>query len=123
MTKVSTTASYRIPGVYEPIEYIVETHTICDKCGSSDISYKANAHLPEAVSNGFAVVFFMSLCGFIALGFGAMALKLYKYNFIIFGIGLMSVIDISVFLCLTAFVERNNGKNPKCNECGNEHIT
>ena len=123
MTKVSTTASYRIPGIYEPIEYVVETHTICDKCGSADISYKANAHLPEAVSNGFTLVFFISLFGFIALGFGVIALRLYKYNFIIFGMGLISVIDILVFSCLTAFVERNNDKNPKCNECGNEHIT
>jgi hypothetical protein len=123
MTKVSTTASYRIPGVYEPIEYIVETHTICDTCGSANISYKANAHLPEAVSNGFALVFFISLFGFIALGFGAILFRLYKYNFIIFGIGVISVIDILVFSCITAFVERNNNKEPKCNTCGNEHIT
>ena len=124
MTKVSTKASYRIPGVYEPIEYVVETHTICDKCGSADIRYKANAHLPEAVSNGFAIVFFVALFGSIALGLGAIILRFYKYNVMVFATGIMiSVVDILVFSCLTAFIERNNDKNPKCNACGNEHIT
>ena len=51
MTKVSTTGTYTIPGVYEPIEYIVETHTVCDACGSADIRYKGRAHLP-AWGNG-----------------------------------------------------------------------
>jgi hypothetical protein len=123
MTKVSTTASYTIPGVYEPIEYIVETHTICDECGSADISYKGNAHLPEAVNRVFRIVFFISLLGFIVLAFGAIVFRFFKYNLIIFGIGMISVIAILVFSCLTIFIERNNNKNSKCNKCGSEHIT
>jgi hypothetical protein len=123
MTKVGTTDSYRIPGIYEPMEYIVEMHTICDECGSTDISYKGDAHLPEAVRTVFVMVFFISLLGFIGLAFGAMALRLFKYNLILCGIGMISVIDILVFSFLTDFIERNNDKNPKCNKCGNEHIT
>ena len=123
MTKVSTTATYRIPGIYEPIEYIVETHTICDECESTDISYEADAHLPEAVSNGFANVSFISFFGFIVLALGAMLLGTFKYNIWICGLGIFSVINFLLFTFLTIFVERNNNKNPKCNNCGNEHIT
>lgn len=123
MTKVSTTDFYRIPGIYEPIEYVVETHTVCDECGSADISYKADAHLPETVDNGFAMVFYISFFGSIVLGLGVMVLSIYKYDIWICGLGLFSVIDFLVFGFLTSFVERNNNKNPKCNNCGNEHIT
>ncbi len=117
MTKVSTTGSYRIPGVYEPIEYIVETHTICDECGSADISYKGNAHVPDSVNGVFSLVIIVSFYGAVILG-------LITHNQIICGgLGMTSVIALVVFSCLTGFVERNNYKNPKCNKCGNEHIT
>lgn len=123
MTKVSKTDSYRIPGVYEPIEYVVEAHTICDKCGSADISYKRNAHLPASVNGGFTLVIILSFYGGVVLSFGEMLLGFFNYNLIIFGLWIISIIAFIVFCFLTAYVERDNGKNPKCNKCGNERIT
>jgi len=123
MTKVSITDSYRIPGIYEPIEYIVETHTICDKCGSADISYKGNAHLPGLVNLGFSLVSILAFYGGLLLAFGEMLLGFFKYNHVIYGLWIVSGIALIVFWCLTAFVERNNSKNPKCSKCGNERIT
>ena len=123
MTKVSTTGSYRIPGIYEPIEYIVETHTICDKCGSGDISYKANAYVPGFINGVFSLIIILSFCGFFISGIGGMILRIFKYNLIVFGSLITFVIAFFVFGFLTAFVERNNNKNQKCNKCGNEHIT
>jgi hypothetical protein len=123
MTKVSKTDFYRLPGIYEPIEYVVETHTICDVCGSADIGYKGNAHLPEYLSNILSLLWGVSLFGSILLGLGAMALGIFKYNRIIFGIGIVSVVDLLVYICLTCIVERDNNKNPKCRKCGNERIT
>ncbi len=117
MTKVSTKASYRIPGVYEPFEYFVETHTICDKCGSTDIRYKGNAHVPATVNGVFSIVIIVSFYGAVILG-------LITYNLKIFGgLGLLSIIALLVFSCLTSYIERNNHKSPKCNNCGNEQIT
>jgi hypothetical protein len=123
LTKVSKTDFYRIPGVYEPIEYVVETHTICDVCGSADIGYKADAHVPEFLSNILCSLLWVSLLGFIILALGASVLGIFKYNRMIFGIGMISVVDFLLFSCLTSIVERNNTKNPKCRKCGNEHIT
>lgn len=117
MTKVSTTDSYRIPGVYEPIEYIVETHTICDVCGSADIRYKGNAHVPASVNGAFSLVIIVSFYGAILLG-----LITHNMN-ICAGAGMISVIALAIFLCLTLYVERDNHKSPRCNQCGNEHIT
>ena len=123
MTKVSTTEFIRIPGIYEPIERVVETHTICDQCGSAEISFEANAHLPLAVEQVFSLIFPVSLFAFIALGLAAMMLRIYKYIPIICGIGMIAPIDMLVYSCLLSIVERNNNKNPRCNECGNVHIT
>ena len=123
MTKVSTTDTYTIPGVYEPIEYIVETHTICDVCGSSDISYKRNAHLPFMVERLFSIIILISFCGAVAIALGLMLLGNFNYNRIIFGLGLISVLAFLAYGGLTVYVERDNGKNPKCNACGNKHIT
>lgn len=117
MTKVGTTATYRIPGVYEPIEYIVETHTICDECGSSDIGYKGNAHVPDSVTGVFTIVIIVSFYGAVIIGL------ITHSQIICAGLGTLSVITLLIFVCLTSYVERNNSKNPKCNKCGNEHIT
>ena len=76
MTKVSTTASSRIPGIYEPIEYVVETHTVCDECGSSDISYKGNSHAPKSLHGIFSLVIMVSFYGSIVLGFLPYNLKI-----------------------------------------------
>jgi hypothetical protein len=123
MTKVSTTASYRIPGIYEPIEYIVETHTICDECGSANISYKGSAHLPAIVNEWFSLVILLCFYGGVFLTFIESLFGLLKYNWIIWGLWIISIVALIVFFCLTTYVERNNNKNPKCNVCGNEHIT
>ena len=123
MTKVSTTATYRIPGIYEPIEYIVETHTICDECGSVDISYKGNAHLPASANGWFSLIIILFFYGGIFIAFIESLFDLLKYNWIIWGLWIISLVALIVFCSLTAYVERNNNKNPKCNNCGNQHIT
>jgi ribosomal protein L37E len=117
MTKVSTTGSYRIAGVYEPIEYIIETHTVCDECGSTDISYKGNAHVPNSVNGVFTIIIIVSFYGAAIFGFITHNLRICG------GVGLTSLIALVLYIGLTSYVERNNNKNPKCNKCGNEHIT
>ncbi len=117
MTKVTETSTYRIPGVYEPIEYIAKTYTICDKCGSTDIRYKGNAHVPGFVNGVFSIVIIVSF-------FGGCILGLITHNLNIFGgLIILSIIALFIFMGLISFIERNNHKNPQCNQCGNEHIT
>lgn len=116
MTKIIETDTYRIPGIYEPIEYVVKTYTICDKCGSADIRNKSNAHLPASIIGGFSLVIVVSFIGGIVLAFGKMLM-----GFI--GVWIISLVTFIAFGCLTGYVELNNNKNPKCNACGNEHIT
>jgi len=123
MTRVRTIDTCRIPGIYEPVEYIVETHTICDQCGSANIRYQGNAHLPKSVNLAFTIVILISFWGSIVLALGAGIFRVWKYNWIIYSLGMISVVVLIVFRCLSGFVERNNHKNPKCNQCGNEHIT
>lgn len=123
MTKVRTIDTCHIPGVYEPVEYIVETHTICDQCGSADIRYKGNAHLPASVNGWFSLVIIGSFYGGLLLFFCEGLFSVFKYNWIVFGLWAISLFTLIVFCCLTAYIERNNKKNPKCNACGNEHIT
>ncbi len=117
MTKVTETATYRMPGVYEPIEYIAKTYTICDECGSTDIRYKGNAHVPVFVNGVFSIVIIVSFYGGCILGLITHDLKIFG------GLVMLSVIAFLAYMCLTSFIERNNHKNPKCNQCGNEHIT
>jgi hypothetical protein len=123
MTRVSTTGTYHIPGVYEPIEYVVETHTVCDECGSSDIGYQRSSHLPAPVVGGFSLVIGLCFYGGVVTALGEMLSGVFKYNQIIWGLWIISAVTFTAFCCLSAFVERNNAKNPKCNTCGNEHIT
>jgi hypothetical protein len=117
MTKVSTTDTYRIPGIYEPIEYIVETHTVCDVCGSADISYKGNAHLSESTTLTFTLVIMVSFYGSILLGLITSNLEICG------GLGIVSVASLMIYILLSNYVERDNNKEPRCNQCGNENIT
>ncbi len=117
MTRITETAFTRIAGVYEPVEYVARTYTICDACGSEDISYKANAHLPDRVTGVLSIVIFVSFYGGLILGLITHSLK------ILGGLVMMSIITFLIYYCLASYIERNNHKNPKCNQCGNTHIT
>jgi len=113
MTIVKATDSYRVAGVYEPIEYTVERR-ICDECKSSDISEMGN-HVSVSINGAFTLVIIVSFYGALIVG------AITHDVGICGGIGMVSVIALLILLCWSSYVERNNYW--KCNTCGNEHIT
>ena len=113
MATAKTTESYRIAGVYEPIEYTIE-YKVCDECGASDIC-EVGSHVSGSINGAFSVVIIMSFYGTFILGLITFDLQLCD------GLGMLSVVALILYLSLMKYVERNN--HLKCNKCGNEHIT
>ena len=113
MVKANRTESYRIAGIYEPIEYTVE-YRICDICGAEDI-VEVGKHLSSFVNGAFSfVIIALSLISVIG-GIITSSLRLCG------GLALFAIIVLVSLLSLTKFVERNN--HFRCNKCGNEHVT
>lgn len=116
MTKIRSTETYRIPGIYEPIEYTVE-HIVCDECGTSDIHYQ-RVHESRFVDGVLSVLLIAAIVffyGAIVVGFITHRIEL------CWGTGMISVVALLIHYCLSSYGERDNYY--QCNKCGNEHIT
>jgi hypothetical protein len=109
MAKVSKTDFYRIPGVYEPVEYVVETYPACDQCGSTNLCYRGNAHIP-AFANVCQSVTILSFFGTVIVWF-------ITHNILICGaLGMISIIAFLNCLFLVSYI----GHNTVCKNCGSQ---
>lgn len=117
MAKAQRLEYDRIPGIYEPIERIIE-YTVCDKCGSDDIACIENKPAPEfsgRVNGAFSIIIIGSFYGGVIIG-------LLTQSAVIFcGLGSIALLAVVLYGLLTYPFGRHS--TYKCNQCGNEDIT